>query len=334
MGIIYSLRNRFSFFKTLIFLVFHFITSLVLSFFIATNIFLVTRLLSYGVFLHIPLTCLILSFIYFKKNKRLSVYLYALSFTVVGVAIEAFILEPKRIQLTKYDIRSEKVRSPLKIVVLSDIQSDDIGEYEEKVFQMTVAEKPDIVLLPGDFLQCENLQTHIEQSVKLNQLFNKYFSGSSTHLYAVQGNVDIDDWQASFRNTPVKIFENTDSLTVNGIHITGLGLMDSFNSDLKLDSVNEFHIVFGHSPDFSLGRVDADLLIAGHTHGGQVYIPFVGPLMTFSSVPRSWASGLTEMSWNKTLIVSKGVGMERGMAPRMRFLCEPEVVVVNILPLK
>jgi hypothetical protein len=95
---------------------------------------------------------------------------------------------------------------------------------------------------------------------------------------------------------------------------------------------DRFHIVLGHSPNFSLGPVDADLLIAGHTHGGQVQLPLIGPLLTLSHVPRSWASGVTEIALGKTMVVSRGIGMERGAAPRLRFLCRPELVVVDLLP--
>jgi predicted MPP superfamily phosphohydrolase len=88
----------------------------------------------------------------------------------------------------------------------------------------------------------------------------------------------------------------------------------------------------GHRPDFALGEVDSDLLVAGHTHGGQVRLPFFGPVMTLSNVPRSWAAGVTKLPGNRTLVVSRGIGMERGGAPELRFLCRPELVVLTIVP--
>ena len=77
---------------------------------------------------------------------------------------------------------------------------------------------------------------------------------------------------------------------------------------------------------------DADLILAGHTHGGQVRLPLLGPLLTLSQVPRSWAAGRTELPGGGTLIVSRGVGMERHDAPRLRFLCRPELVVLDLIP--
>jgi hypothetical protein len=49
-------------------------------------------------------------------------------------------------------------------------------------------------------------------------------------------------------------------------------------------------------------------------------------------VPRAWAAGTTRLDSGRTLVVSRGVGMERGDAPRLRFLCRPEIVIVEIVP--
>ena len=54
--------------------------------------------------------------------------------------------------------------------------------------------------------------------------------------------------------------------------------------------------------------------------------------MTFSRVPRSWAAGVTDLGRGRTLVVSRGTGLERGRAPRMRFLCRPEIVVLDVHP--
>jgi predicted MPP superfamily phosphohydrolase len=109
-------------------------------------------------------------------------------------------------------------------------------------------------------------------------------------------------------------------------------MWDSFDPRCEVAAADRFQVVVGHSPDFALGRVDADLLVAGHTHGGQVQLPFVGPIITHSLVPRRWASGTTELDGGRTLVVSRGIGMERNYAPRLRFFCRPEIVVIDVAP--
>ncbi len=57
-------------------------------------------------------------------------------------------------------------------------------------------------------------------------------------------------------------------------------------------------------------------------------------LLTLSRVPRSWTSGMTELPRGGRLLVSRGIGMERSGAPPLRFLCRPELVVVDLVPRK
>src|SRR5690606_31801463 len=126
----------------------------------------------------------------------------------------------------------------------------------------------------------------------------------------------------------------TDNVLVRSdVTLTGLPLGRS-KAPLDLPRPSDrYHIVLGHRPDFALGSVDADLLLAGHTHGGQVQIPGFGPLVTLSNIPRAWAAGtVVSLDDDTTLVVSRGLGMERGVAPRLRFLCRPELVILDLVP--
>ncbi len=73
-----------------------------------------------------------------------------------------------------------------------------------------------------------------------------------------------------------------------------------------------------------------DLTVAGHTHGGQVVVPGLGPLLTLSDVPRDVArGGLHEVDGNP-VYVSPGVGLERGRAPQVRLFNRPAVAVLTL----
>jgi len=150
--------------------------------------------------------------------------------------------------------------------------------------------------------------------------------------YAVEGNIEVEGWEAMF---PARMTALTGNDVDRGaFRVTGLTLGESFQRDLVIPREGEsFHVVVGHAPDFSLGNIDADLLVAGHTHGGQVQLPFIGPLVTFSAVPREQAAGgVFARSGGGHLVVSRGIGMERGDAPRLRFLCRPQIVVIDVMP--
>ena len=130
------------------------------------------------------------------------------------------------------------------------------------------------------------------------------------------------------------IVDASRSFDLGDIQLTCLSVGDSFDPSLSLpnETPERFHLVLGHAPNFALGKVAADLLVTGHTHGGQVQLPWIGPLMTLSRVPRAWGAGLTELPGGGTLLVSRGIGMERGPAPPIRFLCRPELVVIDLVP--
>jgi predicted MPP superfamily phosphohydrolase len=74
-----------------------------------------------------------------------------------------------------------------------------------------------------------------------------------------------------------------------------------------------------------------DLYLCGHTHGGQVRLPLIGPLLTSSHLGRQYVMGLYR-SGRTHLYVSRGVGLEGLSAPRVRLLTRPEITMVTIRP--
>src|SRR5690606_28729056 len=76
---------------------------------------------------------------------------------------------------------------------------------------------------------------------------------------------------------------------------------------------------------------DIDLYLCGHTHGGQVRLPLIGPLVTSSKLGRRYVMGLYREG-RTHLYVSRGVGFEGLGAPRVRFLCPPEITLIRLAP--
>lgn len=203
-----------------------------------------------------------------------------------------------------------------------------------------MSEKPDLILLPGDYIQCLTEAEQGKGHADLNKLLRETHFSAPLGVYAVQGNVDVNYiWTHIFDKLPITTMDQTRTVNTGEIAVTGLSFADSFNTHVVVPPAqgDRYHIVFGHGPDFALAGPPADLLVAGHTHGGQVQLPLFGPPITLSKVPRSWAQGTKEMQpietqTGSTLILSRGVGMERRFAPRLRFLCRPQVIFVSLKP--
>jgi hypothetical protein len=197
----------------------------------------------------------------------------------------------------------------------------------------TISAKPDLILMTGDYLQPGDKKRGLRLANEFNECIRSLRFFAPLGIYAVRGDVEGPAWKQLFQDTSVRTFEQTDEFKIEGIKITALSRNDSRNVHLYVSESPSFHIVFGHSPNFAIGNINADLLIAGHTHGGQIRLPFFGPIYIKSKIPRQWGAGMTSLDNQRKLIVSRGIGMERGYAPRLRFLCKPELVFVKLKPL-
>jgi len=295
--------------------------------------FTLIGLLALGIFVHGPVLLIGCGVLLRREARRWSWASFATAAALLVVAVDAWFIEPTWLEVTHHRVVSAKLNRTLRIVVLSDIQTDEVGAYERRAIRTALDQQPDLLVLPGDYLQLRSPERYQAAVARLGALLNEEGFAAPLGVLAVEGNVDRPGWEAIFDGLEVFAFSETHTVQHEGLWLTGLSFADSFDTSLQLQGREGFHIVVGHGPDYALGDVDADLLIAGHTHGGQIRIPGFGPPLTLSAVPRDWAAGKTTLFGNRTLFVSRGVGLERGHAPRIRFFCRPEIVVIDVVPL-
>lgn len=292
------------------------------------------RLLAWEAFFYLPVFLLLGTGYFWKSRRKLAMTLGSISLAVILVAVDSFLIEPHWLRITRIEITSGKIVEPLTVALLADIQTDQPGAYESKVIQGVMENSPDLILLAGDYIQVRDQEEYQRLSGELNQILHEGNLSADLGTYAIRGNVDRDNWGETFQDLEIRLIEETERIDLGPILLTGVSWLDSANPSLQVNGGEKFHIVLGHSPNFSLGEIEGDLLLAGHTHGGQVQLPGIGPLLTLSAVPRQWASGLTEIQPDQYLLVSNGIGLERGGAPPMRFLCRPEVILITLIPEK
>ena len=294
-------------------------------------LFPLTGCLARLLFVHAPLLALVSSWRLWSAARRTSLALAASALVLVAFAIFAFWIEPTRLEVTRHTVSSEKVTERTRVVVLADVQTDRVGAFERRAFALALAEEPDLVVLPGDFVQAP-LATYARELEAWNELLLELGFADGPPLVAVPGNVERPGWEAAFAGTRAVLFDEPGTTELAGLTVSGLPMRRSFARESFLPRPPGFHVIVGHAPDFAREDRSGDLYLAGHIHGGQVQLPGLGPLVTFSSVPRAWATGRTELPQGGTLFVSRGIGMERGYAPRLRFLCRPEIVVIDVVP--
>lgn len=258
----------------------------------------------------------------------------ALGLAVVG--IYAARIEPNAVEVTHTTIRTPDLRSgskPLTIVQLSDLHIEKLGFRERRALKAVRSAKPDLILLTGDYTNYKESYPDVNRF--LRQLHARY------GVYAVHGNWNpLPAAGKLFEGTDIEILHyrsrviNTPSGRIVLAGVPWFVQHDARHALDGTDTGDSFVILLSHVPDTALYvPEDIDLVLSGHTHGGQVRFPWVGPVVTFCMIEKSRAAGLSRLPHGKGwLYVNRGLGMEGGGAPRIRFLCRPEVTVLHILP--
>jgi hypothetical protein len=263
---------------------------------------------------------------------------------LVAVYWEAYHREPTDLRVRDHavEIGQAPENRRLRILHLSDIQADHVGDYEERAIALAGAQGADLIVWTGDYVQPRLGSTRERATADVNSLLRRRPLRAPLGVFAVRGDVDRD-WPTVLEGTGIKaLAAEAARLRLPGgrsLSLIGLTPGMSHGADRAglLDLVRrapagDVRVVLGHGPDFVVnlaGAEPVDLALAGHTHGGQVVLPFLGPPYTKSSLPRRYASGLSLFE-GVPLHVSAGIGMERGSAPQIRFLCPPEICILEV----
>jgi uncharacterized protein len=262
-----------------------------------------------------------------------STALVAGAIALIEIGFYSSRIEPNWIEVTHTTIMTSKLKAgapPLRIVQLTDLHIDHFGKREAQALDIIKRLKPDLILLTGDYTN--TLEGYPDVHRFMSGLHAKY------GVYAVCGNWNPERmYEKFFSSTRVRMVEHeTETInipagrvTVGGIRWYGWGSAGQVFR--HVDTSRAFTILLSHMPD--AGRYAApgvDLVVAGHTHGGQVRIPGFGPLIALSAAGRKCTAGPSRLPSGGLLYVNRGLGMEGNDAPRIRFLCRPEIAVFTI----
>lgn len=266
----------------------------------------------------------------------------AASLVLAGVGFYATHVEPNRLVLDEAELDLPPGRAgdePLRVGIISDIQTIGIGPHERGAVDVLMAAEPDVVLVTGDLFQ--GTRARYEANVPaLRELLGR-LDAAPGGAFVVDGDTDdpvalaalVEPTGATFLHDEVATTSVGDrEVLVGGLSLESTPRTPEVLAALASADDSAVRLLAAHRPDHVLD-VDApsvDLFVAGHTHGGQVQVPVLGPLMTLSSVPRHVAAGGLHEVGGTATYVSTGVGREQQGAPQIRFLTPPSVGLVTL----
>lgn len=276
-----------------------------------------------------------------------------------GVASYALFVEPRWFALRRVEVPVLRPGSlPIRLLHLSDLHL--LPDDDRKVAWVSglAGLHPDVVVNTGDTLSHQkSVPTAVAAFGSLLELPGAFVFGNndfvepirkSPHRYFVKKGPRIPGVPLPWRDLRaaqaergwLDLTNRKGTVTVRGQRIAFAGVndphterdeYDEIAGPAETDAVVRIGVMHGPEPRV-LDRFAADgydLLLAGHTHGGQVRLPFVGALTTNSGLDRSRARGLSRWGVHSRLHVSAGVGGNPFLPAR--FCCRPEATLLTLV---
>jgi len=266
-----------------------------------------------------------------------------------ALAAYAAYVEPRWLQVTRLRLALSRLPAALEgltIAQLTDIHWGAGHPPLRQAVDMVNAARPDLVVLTGDYIfgsadfarPCARELAHLH---------------APHGVYAVPGNHDhwhdVETVMATLQEAGIVVLRNEAvTLEVRGarLHLLGVddfggGITSTYSRgdltrrwadglaflerELPTIPADELRILLVHNPDFALVLPSGvDVMLSGHTHGGQIQLPLLGPLIV--PAHRQFAAG--RVALGRTLLyVSRGIGC---IPPTVRFLCRPEVTMLTL----
>ena len=253
-------------------------------------------------------------------------------------------IEPFRLGVTNIQVQTPKLPrgKQLCLVQLSDLHVERITRRERALIKEVENLDADYLLLTGDYLSFsyvgEDRAVAAARQV-LGALQARY------GIYAIRGTHQVDPnalLPRLFAGMPIRWLRSEHvTLEHDGFTVTLAGASSTRVPEIDIPAVeralegapqSSYIVLLYHTPERMSEAIagKTDLYLAGHTHGGQIRLPFYGAIVTASDAGKRYEMGRYEVK-GTTLYVSRGIGMEGRGAPRARLFCPPEIVRIDIV---
>jgi hypothetical protein len=286
-------------------------------------------------------------------HKKITYIFSSLLFACTLTLIWGSFIEPRILVVKEYTQDIQQIKKPVRIAFVSDIH---MGIYKQTEWMKKIIEKiktlnPDMVILGGD--QIDNDIYNPAELIylePLRELAKDYpvYTIHGNHEYGIRGGKSVSDPKyraADISKEARKRMEDIGVIyLVNQVELVTVeeqtfylfGGDEYWNHTLDFSTIQNREkkdipvIGVVHNPSFITETYpyDVPLWLSGHTHGGQIRLPFVGPIGRADSVLSTrYYKGLQELPNTQHILISSGAG-ETGA--RARLFNPPEIVFLTI----
>lgn len=281
-----------------------------------------------------------------KLSRRLFLGGTALTVGAAGAGTYSRYYETRNLELTLKQVAvSSRIKNRIRILHIADMHASPWVSLEhiEDAFDLGLSQNPDLICVTGDFISLG-----ISLTEKYISLLAKLSSKAPT--FATMGNHDGGKWAARFGEATsseqvIKLVSAADIVVLHNrsvrlalgeteIQLVGLGDWWANEMNVEAGFLNtrnddSFCVLLSHNPDTKkfVAEERWDIMLSGHTHGGQIVVPFFGFAPFAPVTDRRYVEGLKP--WRDRLIhVTRGIGS----VPPIRFNCRPEVSILDLIP--
>ncbi|SKC38424.1 metallophosphoesterase [Maledivibacter halophilus] len=268
---------------------------------------------------------------HFKKE-------FIITLSLAIMLISRIYFEIKTIDIDKISVKTKKIpqNKEFKIVHISDLHNKKLPNNSINLLDDIMKLNPNIIALTGDIIDAktrdfDNIYNFLDNLIKINK-----------NIYYVSGN---HEWKnpknqqfiKGLKNRKVKIINNTNRIIkCKDFSINICGIDDPYTNHENIDKAfnsidnNNFTLLLSHSPDiiFKPYNLNCDLIICGHTHGGQIRFPFLGAIIAPGQgfFPK-YDKGIFELERNLLLYINSGLGTSR---MPIRFLNKSQISFITL----
>jgi len=253
-------------------------------------------------------------------------------------------IEPRLLEISHHQIKNSFIPKgfhQFKIIQFSDTHLGfhyDLEQFK-KLLKKIMDEKPDIIFFTGDLMDEPNKYYQASSIIPLLQQLEAPFGKFAIYGNHDHGGYGTDIYKGIMENAGFQLLNNENKeiklLDGSSLHIIGIDDAMLGNPDIGQAvsgiPAESYKILLSHAPDLAdeAANYQIHLQLSGHSHGGQIKIPFIGALVKVPFAVK-YQEGFYELSGKSplTLYVNRGIGTTR--LP-FRFLTKPELSVFTLV---